>query len=163
LEDLKETQLSTLLPQLDAIVVDVDLYVLARESLFAGFSPRILVDSDLGHLKSDPVSLTTIHHLRLRLIHLDEKVVHVLSTFVSSLPASTPLPFRTIHLDHTDSPATDESQRDCRAMEALTLECKQKGIEVVHKNRLRDPEVDSYISHEFWRRQRMERQRVAQE
>jgi hypothetical protein len=166
LEVLETTQLAKLLPQLDAIVVRAELYKLAHASLFAGLSDRILVDSWLERLGDHRDSLSTVHHLRLIPEHLDYKAVQKLSTFVASLPNSTPQhshALRSIYLDPTFWRTSDTTEEVRQAIDRVTSNCRQKGIEVVYEIGASDTWVDSYISQEFWRRQREERQRTAQE
>ncbi|GAA5823109.1 hypothetical protein JCM5353_005779 [Sporobolomyces roseus] len=164
-EWLLQTDILALLPQLDALSIDMNVWT----SLDATFRQRIatktLVDCSS---ESMPTALTQPEQaLNFRIYispidsmsaaSLDEIAADVASSAAILEEAESSIPAN-LYLDHSlqlfhNLPLTLKS-----AIEAFTKVCEQKRVEIVWEDSpIQDFDVDPVISPEFWRRQRESR------
>jgi hypothetical protein len=160
LEGVKKSQISNLLPQLDSLFVHSRLYDLAGGTLLVGLSSRILVDVDTYDRELLPRIISTVSHLRIRRIGSPQQntsvVIQISSLMASQLDSMTHQ-LRSIYLDTSFNPLQSRSTVLSRAVTTLIDECQRRKIKIIFEAEAAHCDIDSYISEEFWKRQRRER------
>ncbi|GAA5917338.1 uncharacterized protein JCM6883_005444, partial [Sporobolomyces salmoneus] len=152
IQRLGETKLSQLLPQLDAIVIDLGLYRLGINDLFSGYSPRILIDVYSNTFDEPDVTrlLSNVQHLRI-----EESSTFTLGapaailTLLAASRESKSSSLKSIYLPLEWHPSRLHSPDIMIEMERVIKECEKAGIELVFDLQ---PEayLDNFIPKEFW-------------
>ncbi|GAA5893807.1 uncharacterized protein JCM6883_003643 [Sporobolomyces salmoneus] len=165
LRQLAKTNLSQLLPQLEAIVVHNEFYLLAMTGLLSGYAPRILADVyyDSNFALDSTQLLASVHHLRILVSRRNWSfsASRQLSESIAAHRESETLSLKSLYLDLSLQPSRVETPDLCFStlgVERVMGECKRSGIELVFEAQPENDE-DSYISHEFWTRQRRRREK----
>ncbi|GAA5894031.1 uncharacterized protein JCM6883_003701 [Sporobolomyces salmoneus] len=154
-----ESHLSRLLPQLEAINIQLDLYQLAKNGLFAGYSPRILIDVDYCMLNSAWLqSRPPIHHVRIIKVNgWTPDASKIVLKFIAAARTTETSALESLYLDLSLHPSRVETPDLRLENERIVEECKRGGIEVVFE--VQPQNTDKYISEEFWSRQRRRREK----
>ncbi|GAA5975228.1 hypothetical protein JCM5350_000194 [Sporobolomyces pararoseus] len=166
LRDLESTRIDELLPQVDALCVEAELYQLAKHTLLLDLKPRTLVtfDDEQIQLSPTPESFSTLHHFRIDIHNLLTNLgrieaIRVVLGFLQSGQQSKPRQLRSIYLDHEIQPIATDAEAVHGEFAQLEEECRAAGIDLVFESQGQDYNCDSYISPEFCRRQRKARER----
>ncbi|GAA5900602.1 uncharacterized protein JCM6883_002895 [Sporobolomyces salmoneus] len=131
--------LARLLPQLDAICVNTDLYRVTKDNLLSKYSPSILVDVYPAHLNDTDVvrSLASAHHLRVMdkpgaIVH-DTDISDTIFYFIAALGTLKTSALKSIYLDASFRPSriSIEAPGMTVKMERVLEACKGGGIEVI--------------------------------
>ncbi|GAA5893484.1 uncharacterized protein JCM6883_003533 [Sporobolomyces salmoneus] len=158
--DLQGTNVSRLLPQLETIVVQKELYGLAVDGLLAGHYSRILVDIwDASFDAELTRRLPSLQHLRF-LSSRDwtpETMRELWKLIVASGKLETSS-LKSIYLDLSLHPTSSESSDLRLEMQHIMEECERGGIELVFEAQP-SGDGDYYISRKFWSRQRRRREK----
>ncbi|GAA5983846.1 hypothetical protein JCM5350_007572 [Sporobolomyces pararoseus] len=164
LEDLERTRIDKLLPQLDALCIEIDLYRLAKDTLLSNLEPRILIDAGLNDILSEMDDcLSTIQHLRIKLDHLVQhlgrsEAIRAVNQILESDQQSKSSQLRSIYLDSAVRPAQSDAEEIHEKFAKMEVICRKADIEVVLEAQMRDYALDSFVSGEFCRRQRKSRE-----
>ncbi|GAA5912549.1 uncharacterized protein JCM6883_005942 [Sporobolomyces salmoneus] len=164
MQRLEATNISRLLPQLDAIVTNSDLYRLGVNDLFSGYASRILTDVWLDSLDSPDHTrfLASVQQLRIQefTTFTPETSARLLTLLAASRdPANSSL--KSIYLPLKWHPSRLQTAEIVIEMERVIKACEKAGIELVFDLQ---PEayLDNFISEEFWGRQRRRRKEEEQ-
>ncbi|GAA5975125.1 hypothetical protein JCM5350_000145 [Sporobolomyces pararoseus] len=165
LRELERTQIKELLPQLDALCIELDLYQLAKDTLLLNLEPRTLVNTEIDQIKWSPnnASFSTIQHLRIDIYDYTINsgrlnAIQVLLRFLQSVQQSKPRQLRSIYLDPKVQPIESDDEDIRGEFRKLEENCREAGIDLVFESQALNYGVDPYISREFYRRQRKRRQ-----
>jgi hypothetical protein len=160
LEALGNTAISNLLPQIDALSIYLALYDIAKDSLLADLSSRILVDLSADRFEDVAEALPTVQHLRIDTGSKTKmQVVDGLSNYLESKEHSQRSYLRSIYFDTSILPTHSDSREYSGRYQEMVKMCGEWQIELVFEAQRYDYNLDSYISEEFWRRQRERRRK----
>ncbi|GAA5975193.1 hypothetical protein JCM5350_000175 [Sporobolomyces pararoseus] len=164
LEDLENTRIEELLPQLNALCIELGLYRLAKDTLFLNFEPCILVTTDANQIQRAPrsESFSTIQQLRIDIRnHCNSRgrfdAIQVVLGFLQSGQQSKPRKLRSIYLDYEVQPVATDAEAVHGEFAQLEEECREAGIDLVFEVQGQNYSYESYMSPEFCRRQRERR------
>ncbi|GAA5892667.1 uncharacterized protein JCM6883_007433 [Sporobolomyces salmoneus] len=153
LQRLGETNLSRLLPQLDVIAIHSSLYRLGIHDLFSGYSSRILVD--VYHWTFDSPDhtrfLASVQHIRIK-----GSTTAANLALLALCQESENSSLESIYLPPEWRPSRVQSADIRTEMERIIEDCENAGIELVFDLEPKSY-LGSYISREFWDRQRRSR------
>ncbi|GAA5892371.1 uncharacterized protein JCM6883_007335 [Sporobolomyces salmoneus] len=159
LRQLGATNLSRLLPQLDAIGFPSSLYRLGISSLFSGYSSRILVDIHYRTLALPGLlqSLAFARHIRIQdsktfSFKASAATLNLLAVCRESENSS----LGSIYLPLEWHPSRVQSTDIMTEMQQVIKEGEKAGVEVVFESQSHSY-LDYYVSREFWARQRKTR------
>ncbi|GAA5975151.1 hypothetical protein JCM5350_000159 [Sporobolomyces pararoseus] len=160
LPNLESTHIKELLPQLDALCIEFDLYQLAKDTLLLNLEPRTLVNTEVEQIKWSPNNdfFSTIQHLRIDIYTYTIScgrlnAIQVLLRFLQSFQQSKPRQLRSIYLDPKVQPIESDDEDIRGEFRKLEENCREAGIDLVFESQALNYGVDPYISPEFYRRQ----------
>lgn len=164
LQQLEETNISRLLPQLDAIVISSILYRLGINGLFSGYSSRILIGVLIGSLDSPtlPPSLTSARHVRIQQVTtFTFEASAAIRSFLTACRESENSSLKSIYLPLEWHPSRRQSPAIVTEMKQVMEVSEKAGIELVFESQP-NSFLDKFISREFWDRQRRTRKEEEQ-
>jgi hypothetical protein len=153
-EDPQKTFIARLLPQLDALFVDIELYDVAKWTLFNNFASRILIEFQRWELKDYSQARDPACHLRIDAEADQEEDFRTIPEILKYLKSNEQTCLRSIYLDTSLRHVAYEPD-----LNELMEECRRREIELVFEAQPRGSHSDLYLSPEFCRRQRKERRR----
>jgi hypothetical protein len=156
LEELKQSQICNLLPQIDALFVHSQFYALAEDTILAGFASRTLIDTWSHYLDRSPRPLSTAHHLRIRTDDPSQAKVSNIEK-ISPFIETEGHHLRSIYFDTSLHPAHCKTMNLSRRIKDIVAECEKRDIEVVFEMQDDYLDLNPYISEEFSARQRKRR------
>lgn len=146
----KKTSIARLLPQLDAVSLDIEVYSFMRWTLYSNLAARILVDCDWRELFSFSEACSTACHLRIGAESDGKGDPIAVSELLDYLKLIEHTCLRSIYLD-TSLRFLGEP------IEKLIGVCAERKIELVFEAQPKSYRIDQNLSPEFCQRQRKER------
>ena len=164
LQDLESTGIDKILPQLDVLSIEMELYDLAKDTLLSKLVPRMLIDAEVHDILSETEDrFSTIQHLRFNLNHLIHRLgrfeaIRAVNSIFESDQHSKPRQLRSIYLDPDVRPNLSDTEKVNREFAKLEERCREAGIDLVFEVQGHNSELDSFVSREFCCRQRKSRE-----
>ncbi|GAA5956150.1 hypothetical protein JCM3765_005469 [Sporobolomyces pararoseus] len=158
---LQQSRITDLLPQLETIYFSVYLWLHSDTSFLRSAANRTLIYS-YPHAVDRATSLEAgVVHLRI--IHLrsgmDEDTSEILDKLASSFNSALPLSLRSLYLDTSLKPTSSLPVKTFKSVKKLVDTCHKRKIEVVFELIPDDSCRDSWISEEFIRRRKEDREK----
>lgn len=158
LKSLKKAHLEALLPQLETITLEAALFQLLPVYLFQYIDRTLFNFNACGY--ATPGSIVEVCHLRVREFNSQSfafEMIETIPELVSLIRRRNPINLRSIYLHPSlRNPANLIDELSDLTIDLLEV-CQEKGVEVIYEIQ---PEttVDPWISDEFCKRSRMQRE-----
>ncbi|GAA5975127.1 hypothetical protein JCM5350_000146 [Sporobolomyces pararoseus] len=155
-ENLQKTSILKLLPQLQALHLDVDLLQFSQGTSFSELAPPTLFDASvirrLG--PANVARVSTIQDLRLNVQYRLRKHGKVDTLNAISLYVKSYQTLRSIYLDPEVQPVESDDKETYDEFGKLVQKCREAGIDLVFESPPMHYGIDTYVSPEFYRMQR---------